>query len=132
MAKVKEDMSKALFREFDPQLPVRENFSRMYYNMANYYLNNPDELSFGEQYANSPFIYSSTREENSKLFKPLKDFFEKAKKEQIIKDIPDEMLIAMLFGILKAQVRLHINNQLHATDKLIKKAQESCWDAFKL
>ena len=129
---IKTQLIHTMLNDFSDQLSIRENFRLIYINTLNYYINHTDELTFGEQYANSPFIYSSTREENSKLFAPIIALFEKAKKEHIIKDMPTVMLWTLMFGIIKSHARLHIDQKVNLDKEMIEQSMLACWDALKL
>ncbi len=129
---IKARMIQAMLQDFSEELPLRENFVRIYRNTVNFYKNHPQEMTFGEQYTNSPFIYSSTREENSKRFQPFIQLLEDGRKQQIIKDLPTPMLVGIVFGILKSHVRLHLDQQVDLNEALTESSIATCWDAIRL
>ena len=129
---IKAQLIQIMLKDYSETYSIRENFRYIYINTLSYYISHPDELTFGEQYTNSPFIYTSTREENIKLFAPIITLFEKAKKEHIIKDMPTVMLWTLMFGIIKSHARLHIDQKVNLNDEMIEKSMLACWDALKL
>ena len=58
-------------------------------------------------------------------------FFDKAQKQQILKDMPRKILMSIVYGSVQSLASLHIYQQLELTEGLIQQAIEACWDAVK-
>ncbi len=67
----------ATFAEsYDPQLPVRENYLRIFTALTHLFIANPFEIKFMEQYYQSPYGVAKKRAEEVECEKPLADFFD--------------------------------------------------------
>lgn len=122
-----------MIRETDPeQAPVRERFMRIYQGLCRYFVDNAIEFKFMEQFYNSPYGTSFRKE---KMAHPEEDIlyklFEHGKARQVIKDLPNEMLCALVFGPISFVVRSHNAGLICMDDPMIHRVIEACWDAFK-
>ena len=91
---VKEDFSTAAFEGYSENLSVKDGFEIIWFNIANYKLNQIKESNFLAQCENSPMIEESIRIEGLKHLQPLLDLWSKGKKEGVIKPLSDYVLYA--------------------------------------
>ncbi len=116
---------------YDPQLPVRENYLRIFTALTRLFIANPFEIKFMEQYYNSPYGIAKKRAEEVECDKPLFAFFEQGKQQQVIKDLPFEILMGLSFGPVLFLVRDHLNGFLDLNDEAIAAFVEASWEAVK-
>lgn len=128
---VKVNETKAVGRGYSEALPIRERFRQIWLNLAKYFLQHPKEFQFLEQYSNSPYITSLTKQESARLLEPIVGFFRYAQEQQIIKDIPLEILTSMVYGALVSLVKLHLSGNLVLDDQAMEIAIDVSWDAVK-
>lgn len=128
---VKQEIAAAMFRRFSHALPVRECFFRVFGDLFGYYRVHQQEMLFMEQYTHSPYIYTSTRAENSQLFADMWALFKRAREEQIMKDLPENMLWGIVYGAIKSLVSMFIAGDLELGDAQVEKSMEAIWDAVK-
>jgi len=83
---LKYEMSLKYFKDFDPKMPIKEGFKKLWYNLVDYVQNNPENFSFIEQYHNSPLINNFSKEKIASYFEPLNNLFERGIKEGVIKN----------------------------------------------
>jgi TetR/AcrR family transcriptional regulator, repressor of fatR-cypB operon len=79
---------------YSENIPVREGFKRMLSNIFHYYIENPAEFLFMEQYANSPVLTASTHAEALSIIEPGNGLFKRAAEQNLLKELPIEMLIS--------------------------------------
>jgi TetR/AcrR family transcriptional regulator, repressor of fatR-cypB operon len=89
---IRSRFTKYVIRKYSKKKPVRESFSLLINNALHYYLENPAELHFIEQYENSPAITVSTRQEGSHLAEPVVELFIRAREQGLLKYLPLEIL----------------------------------------
>jgi AcrR family transcriptional regulator len=128
---IKINLTKAMLRGYSESLPIRERFRQIWINLANYYLQNPQELRFLEQYSNSPYITGLTRQENAQTWEPVVAFFRYAQEQQVMKDIPLEILSSFVNGAIISLVKLHHAGDLVLDDQAMEIAVNASWDAVK-
>ena len=115
---------------FTPEMPVKEGIELVWNNGLNDRLAYPIRFRFLQQYTNSPYIENETREEGVKLFYKIITHWQKGKDEQLIKNIPDLIIYAMLFSPLDALAKQHLQGQFDLNEKK-NEVFQSCWDAIK-
>ncbi|PLX84054.1 MAG: TetR family transcriptional regulator [Desulfuromonas sp.] len=116
---------------YDPAMPVRENYLAIFSALTRLFIANPFEIRFMEQYYNSPYGIAKKRAEEVECDKPLFAFFEQGKEQQVIKDLPCEVLMSLSFGPILFLTRDHLNGFVDLNDEMIATSVEATWDAVK-
>lgn len=143
--KGKEDMINALYAmivtDFNQQVlegynedqPVKLNFFDMMDRAINFYLSAPDNFSFIEQYTYAPFLFKEIQEENFLLLLPIYKMMRAGKKQGIIRNIPDAILLSLIHGSMNTIIKLHLARKTDLLKKGAKqKFYESVWNAISL
>ncbi|MDD2897459.1 MAG: TetR/AcrR family transcriptional regulator [Desulfuromonadaceae bacterium] len=142
----KDVMITELFREIEernypilkagyaPDQPLRERFFHLCTALMHYFIENPLDFRFIEQFFNSPYGVAHRRDkllgtkEGCDVFKEL---FEDGLSRQVMKDLPLVILFDLAFGPILAVARDHILSFIVLDDVLIARTVEACWDAIK-
>lgn len=111
------------------EMPVRERFFRIFTQLLRYFLDNPEEFKFVEQYHYSPF--SERGDHVSDKQEPFKDLLLQAREQQLIKDAPLLFLEAVAFGPIAALAKEHANHGTFVDDDIVRLTIEACWDGLK-
>ncbi|KQB42501.1 TetR/AcrR family transcriptional regulator [Flavobacterium aquidurense] len=104
-AAVEDKMTRAMYRDFDINVPIKQSLKQIYINMLNYRLNNYDETVFIDQYQQSGYIqlnFSKQLAEYERQNKPLYNLLEKGQKEEIIKALDAIILISFFDGAVRS------------------------------
>ena len=135
-----------LFREIETRIypfimegyaldkPFSERFLLLCSATLRYFIKNPLEFKYLEQFFNSPFgvVYRRDKlmgkKEHCDIFREL---FEEGISRQEVKDIPLVILFALAFGPLLAVARDHILDFIQLDDHLIALTVNACWDSVK-
>ena len=137
--KGKEDLINALYsmivaefntvviKGFEEDKSVKENFLKMYDLALNFYLTQPDNFSFIEQYTYAPFLFKENQEDNFLLLMPIYKMMREGKKQKIIKNMPDAVLLSLIHGPLNTITKLHLAKK---TDLSTKKARETFYECI--
>ncbi|MBS1637391.1 MAG: TetR/AcrR family transcriptional regulator [Bacteroidetes bacterium] len=115
----------------DMNLPIKKAFDTVW---KKYFLNtlqNPEETAFIEQYYRSPFLKVKVKEEAYQLLTPIYQLLERGKKEQLIKHVDNDLLIAQISGPIAEIVRMHQAGGLRVNDSIMKDALQLAWDSVK-
>lgn len=143
--KGKEDLINALYElalsDFNDEVAaayteerdVKTNFSTMLKTAINFYIDHPDHFSFIEQYTYAPFLFKENREQNFMLLRPIFKLLKKGKKEKLIKNIADEILLSIIHGGMNTMIKLHLAKKYDLKNtKNQNKFYESIWNAIAL
>jgi len=116
------------------QKPIDERFLHLGSAMLRYFIGNPLDFRYLEQFFNSPFgvVYRRDKLMGKKgecdVFREL---FEEGISRQVVKDIPLVILFALAFGPLLAVARDHILDFIQLDENLINLTVSACWDSMK-
>ena len=113
--------------------PVRERFLHVATAVIRHFLKAPQDLRFLQQFHDSPYGAEVRRE---RLFGHgdkdlLRKLFEEGRAQQIVKDLPLPVLLALSIGPLAHVCRDHAQGFLELDDRLIEETVHACWDALK-
>lgn len=127
---VRERVQSRVHGDLPAGLPTRERYIRMMSPLLRFFLENPLEFRFMEQYYFSPFSSvdgCAAPEDNATIHHLLLT----ARSEAIIKDVHIEVLKALAFGPVVGLVKEHINRDLQVDDEMIRQTVEASWDGLK-
>jgi AcrR family transcriptional regulator len=128
---VKQKIARVTLGQLSENIPVQEGFKQIFRTIIRYSLKNPQELSFGEQCENSPLITRASREAGMKLAKPLQKLFQRARAEKLLKDLPEEVMYAIILGAVISLAKLYQAFPDKLTDKSLNAGLEAIWDAVR-
>ena len=124
------DSVNAYFQGYDAASSFKKGFKVVWHNILQHRLNHFAVSVFMEQCYHSPFIYESTREMNERLFQPLFKFIERGKKEKILKDLDNLMLLALMMGTITGAIKFIKYHKKKTTEDRINDAFMICWDGL--
>lgn len=146
----KDDLIHALYKDFEAKIkglmlsgydkdqPIRVRFIHLGIGLLRYFINNPNEYRFLEQFIYSPYGIACRRDKlfgdnpchtETDLFKEL---FSEGITQQVIRDMPIAVLFSLFFAPILSVSRDHILGFVELDDTLIGCIIESCWNAVKL
>ncbi len=128
---LKARLTQYILQNYSADRPVPASIKQILGNMVHYCIEHPAELSFMEQYENSPLITRATREEAERLAKPIKDLFERAIKQNLLKKLPAEMLASIIYGATIALAKLYLSGTVALDAKSLDGGLDAIWDAIK-
>jgi len=128
---IKTHLTRYIFRNRSENMPVQEGFKQFLSNTIHYFIENPAELSFTEQYENSPLITTATREESSRISEPAVDLFKQALEQNLLKKLPLEILGALISGATIALIKLYLSGKVKADDTSFAASIDAIWEMIK-
>ncbi len=120
------------WEDIDEQAPVRENLFHLLGIVFRFLLDNPSDFKFFEQYYNSPYGIEKKRSQEETCDKPMVMIFEKGIEQQIIKDLPHDLLFALCFGPMTMLIRDQLTGYFTITDEMIQTTIKATWDSIRL
>jgi hypothetical protein len=120
-----------LLRGYSEELPLRECFFHLCRNIFHYFLENPLEFRFLEQYYDSPYGIAKIRQKLDSASEPFHSLLEAGKQQQVVKNIPLKLLYSLIFGPAINTIKDHNSGLLKLNDALIDQLIAAVWDAVK-
>ncbi|MBT0663498.1 TetR/AcrR family transcriptional regulator [Geobacter pelophilus] len=119
---------------YSNEAPFRARFLHLGSAMLRFFIENPLDFRYLEQFHNSPYGVAFRRDKlmgkagGCDVFREL---FEQGIKQQVLKDFPVVIFFDLAFGSLVALARDHILGFVQLDETLINRVVEACWDAVK-
>ena len=129
---IKLDLSKALLRDFNDQLPIRDIFRNVWFKMFEYISNHLEYFKFMEQFSNSPYSALVNRQEVEHYFDPLSKVMKTGIEQKIIKNVHPDILKAFMYYPITVLANPSLCQDFALNDKNIETAFALAWDAIKL
>jgi AcrR family transcriptional regulator len=119
---------------YEPWKPIRERFFHVGTAILRYFIKNPLDFKFLEQFINSPYGVAHRRDkllgtkEGCDVFHEL---FQDGITQQVMKNFPLVILFDLAFGPILGVARDHILGFIVLDDDMIARTVEACWDGVR-
>lgn len=128
---IKKRMTEATIKNFSGDKPVVDSIKEVLKQLVYYMTEHPTELSFHEQYANSPLITQATKAKGTQMMEPVGELFQRARSEKLMKDLPDEILLTMVIGAVFSLAKLYISEGIPIREDVLSAETDAVWDMIK-
>ncbi len=130
-AMVVNEFNQYVLAGYEDNKAVRENFFEMMTRAVDFYLSQPDNFSFIEQYTYAPFLFKENQDENFLLLLPIYKMMREGKAQGIIRNIPDAILLSLIHGPMNTIIKLHLAHKTDLNKKGARqKFNEAAWEAI--
>ena len=129
---IEKSFSRAILKDFDPSLPIRDILLNVWFAMSKYISANIEHFNFTEQFANSPYQELVNKEMVKQYFIPLIEVLERGIEQKIIKDVEQDILAAFIFYPVVVLSKPHLCSEFEMTPESMETAFNLAWDAIKL
>jgi len=129
---IKESFSTQAFKNYDENQPIKESFQQIWFNIANFKLNEIEEANFLSQCDNTPMIDEESRQKGLKHLQPLLDLWERGQQKGIIKLISPYLLYAYSIYPLAFLTTMQQKDSFKLTDKNLNESFLAAWDSIKV
>lgn len=128
---IKIRLAEYAFRNYSADIPVRIAFKQLFSGVIHYVVGHPSELSFAEQYENSPLITDSTREMIKQIGRPMAELYKRAMAEDLLKELPLEMLSTLIGSAVTGLAKLYISSAVKLKEESLEAGLDAIWDMIK-
>eukprot|EP00611_Tribonema_gayanum_P012833 TRINITY_DN23521_c0_g1_i1.p3 TRINITY_DN23521_c0_g1~~TRINITY_DN23521_c0_g1_i1.p3 ORF type:complete len:189 (-),score=82.08 TRINITY_DN23521_c0_g1_i1:132-617(-) len=115
----------------DTAVPFRSRFQQNWNRLLRHRLAHYPEAVFMDQYYNSPWFSEASRQFSARFATGCLRFFDDARAQQIVKDVPTLMLAASFFGSVRDTANLLRSGDLPDNEAALTQAFGMCWDGIK-
>ena len=129
---IKKKMSRALLKNLDNSLPIRDVLESFWKNGFQFVQENRPLYQYSEQFANSPYSDLVNRSETEKHFEPFIAILQKGIERKVIKNVPFDLLATFLFYPIMRMSNQKTCKSLDLNKEMIETGFSLAWDAIKL
>lgn len=127
--KVKE--SEIIIQGYDSTLSVKQRFIHLWKKMVDYFIQEPLDFLFLEQFYYSPSIDPIAKHKGGLYVRELDKVYLDGQKQQLMKDGNIKEWIGFTSGSLVSLVKLHHSKYIQLEEKTIDQYIQAAWDAVK-
>src|SRR6266567_4529507 len=131
---VEERLYTVLLEGYATAKTFRERFLHLGMALLRYFIENPLDFRYLEQFHNSPYGVAYRRDKilgEKNGCDVFRELFEDGASQEVMKNLPLVILFALAFGPLLAVARDHILGFISLDDTLIARTIAACWDGIR-
>jgi len=129
---IKMQLSRAMLKNFDDTLPIRDILKSVWFNMFSYISENVEYYKFVEQFSNSPYNMLVNKQEIEQYFEPMDRVMQRGIEQKIIKNVSRDILAVFIFYPITILANPNLCQNSQVTEESIETAFNLAWDAIKL
>ena len=138
---VETEMVDSILKDYNPDTPMHEQFINICKRYIQFAVENPRASSYFEQYIDSPYgsvmrkekFYEQGETVSEQILPyPFYTLFNSAKKQGIIKDLPNSILFVLINGALTHFIRDIRIGFIDYNDEMVNRVVEACWGAVEI
>jgi AcrR family transcriptional regulator len=127
----KQALGAALLQDFPVDAPPRAQLSHFIRRAFEYALYNPEGLKFLELHHHKDYLDDASRAIENTMLAPAYAFIAKAQAAMVLKPLPAELMVALVWGMFTGIVRAHAEGRVPLDEPSIAAAEECCWQAIR-
>lgn len=125
-------MGEAVMIGYDPSLTVYERIQCILKSMADFALHYPKELSFIENYCQSPYISEVLRNMLDPTTVEIFSIIEQGQKQGIIREMDKILCCQLVTGMIVSVIQGYLAGKYPLDESQIQQTIEACWKAIKV
>lgn len=129
---IKRKLCEIAWESVDENLPIRDSFRQIWFNLFKFTVNHPDYFHFSEQFSNSPYNDQVDQKQIDDLFIPLVKLIRRGIKWKIIKDVNVDIVSAFVYYPVVILSNPRLCRNFRMTDEQVELSFQLAWDAIKL
>lgn len=130
-AYVKKDFNDAILEGMHEGITEKDEYGLKWKNMINYFIKNPLEAKFMDQFATSPFINKDIVKSSLARYSHLKDLYKRAISSGTIRDVSYESVMVAMLGTVNQLYRTNNSDMFKVDEKIINEVFEIFWIGIK-
>jgi AcrR family transcriptional regulator len=131
-AHIKSGFQEIMFKNDDEGMTFKSRFFNLFVNLCLHYINNPNVLTFLEQYTSSPFLKCNPVHQTKNYNQEMIDFFNYGIENGHLKKIDDHLLAPVFHGTIISTAKHHITGRYKFTPESLQNVAQIIWDGIKM
>jgi TetR/AcrR family transcriptional regulator, repressor of fatR-cypB operon len=127
----KREMMAAVLADLPRDMPARQIFGELWKRLAQFAGSRPEALIFLEAHHHAAYLDQTSRDLTAWSTAQFHDFFEVSRLDQITRDAPPELLVALVLGAFMGVQKAFMNGVVEQTPANETLAEEICWQAVR-
>lgn len=127
----KQALGAHLLAAVDAGQPAREQFRAYWRELAAFVVENPNVFEFLELHHHAPYLDAESRALEEKLRLLARERFEAFRREQVVKDAPPEVLMALVHGAFVGLLKARDGGWLELDDAALALSEQCVWEAIR-
>ncbi len=127
----KQKLFSAIFSDFPYDDPPRKQFQVYWSRMSSFALGHPEATLFLDLHHHAPYLDETSRGIETQMLSAALSYLEVAKSQEVVKDLPSELLIGLIHGAFVGMMKAAMNDGLEVTPEIVKAAEECCWEMIR-
>lgn len=127
----KRAMVDAVLLDFPHDAPIRGQFHAFWRRMVDFARENPRAFAFLQLHHHAPYLDERSRMLEELSHAPARALFDETRKQQITKDVPADILMALVFGAFVGVVRAAQEGRLALDEATLDQAESCLWEAIR-
>lgn len=127
----KREMMAAILTDLPRDVPARQIFRELWTRLAQFAKSRPEALIFLEAHHHAAYLDQASRDLTAWAIAQFQDFFEVSRHDQITRDAPPELLVAIVMGAFMGVQKAFMNGVVEQTPANETLAEEICWEAVR-
>lgn len=127
----KGELGQALLAGFDASAPPRAAFHHFWHSAIAFTQQSPRAFQFLELHHHAPYLDKKSHDLEGELLAMAHTFITAASARQVFKDVPAEVLLALVWGAFRGLVQGGCEGRIVLTEKIISQAEECVWEAIR-
>jgi TetR/AcrR family transcriptional regulator, repressor of fatR-cypB operon len=119
-------------RGFDPSLPAREQFRRMWSRLWEFTRQNPESIRFLDLHHHQSYLDAESQATEARVMQPILEFVQRAQADQALKAMPPVALISLVYGAFLGLAKADWQGHLELSDDTLAKAEACVWEAIRV
>jgi AcrR family transcriptional regulator len=120
------------FKNYNESDPFKKGFRVIWLNLLKFRMEHFEQAVFVDQCHHSPFITETTKEITRKMIQPLYKLVERGKKEGLLKDWDNTLLLTFMVGGINEFIKYSKYSGKKISRPQIEQMFQLCWDALKV
>lgn len=121
----------AMFSEDEIKSPFKERFFKLWTNLCTYYIQNPNSLTFVEQYICSPYLKCNSVHKKEDYNQEIINFFNYGVENGYLKQLDYHLLAPVFHGTLVSTAKYHTAGRYKFTGESLLQVAQIIWDGMK-
>lgn len=128
----KMSLAAALLADFPIGAPTRTQFAECYRRLCEFAIKHPKAFNFLELHHHAPYLDAQSRLCDEQVLGPIRAFAEQAREAEALKELPPELLMAIVYGSVVGMVRAAEAGHLPMPlQEALRQAEPCVWEAIR-
>lgn len=127
---IKRDLKVFLIEGFNEQKTTKQKIKYVWLNWVRWGISNKYRFMFLEQFYNSPYIKSVSKDEASKSFKFMMDMLKEGIEEETLIDIDPELMLMLMYASVNSVVRYSCTSSKISDDHDLEVVFKMFWKSI--